>query len=452
MSSLTYMQLLRGRQSFRRLWAGQVVSELGNWFNFIAVLGLVRAVTGAAPEALAVLVVLRFAPFALLAPVAGALVDRWPRRAVMIAADVLSAAIALGFLFVRDAGDLWIAYICITVLTLLSAFFEAAKNAALPAVAGDRGLLAGNALMFSSRFLLMAVGSALGGEASYRFGYQAAFVINAVSFLISAFSIWLIPDGELRPASESGDEAAARGAGATRGPARVWGDLRDGWKYIIENRLVAAIIGINILWATGGGALNLVYERLGSVVYAGRGGPEGDRGVALMYTAVGAGLFLGMMLARRVGAHVEMRGTTARFMGWMIVLHGVLFALAGLMPELWLASLFIFLSRAVIGVEFAVQETLIMRLLPDRLRGRVFTTDRAAEIGVVSLTGLVWGLLLAGPLTPRMLTVLSGLLSASPGVVWLLLFAAGKLSMPRRFAGSDGAQGEEEKAALASAG
>lgn len=450
MSSLTYMQLLRGRRAFRRLWAGQVVSELGNWFNFIAVLGLVRAVTGAAPEALAVLVVLRFAPFALLAPVAGALVDRWPRRAVMIVADVLSAATALGFLFVGDAGDLWIAYVCVAALTLLSAFFEAAKNASLPAVVGDSGLLAGNALMFSSRFLLMAIGSALGGEASYRFGYQAAFIINALSFLVSAFSIWLISEDELRPPAEA-DDGAAPDESAARGPARVWRDLREGWQYIIGNRMVAALIGINILWATGGGALNLVYERLGSVEFAGRGGPEGDRGVALMYTAVGAGLFIGMMLARRVGAHVELRGATAGFIGWLVIIHGVLFALAGLMPELWLAATMIFLSRIVIGVEFAVHETLIMRLLPDRLRGRVFTTDRAAEVGVVSVAGLVWGLLLTGPLTPRSLTVWSGLLMGIPGVVWLLLFAAGKLTMPRQRDGAEDADDDKETT-LASAG
>ena len=449
--SLTYIQLLRASRPFRLLLAGQVVSELGNWFNFIAVLGLVRAVTNAAPEALAVLVVLRFAPFALLAPVAGALVDRWPRRVVMIAADGLSAVAALGFLLVDEPRDLWIAYVCITALTLLSAFFEAAKNAALPAVAGPRGLLAGNALMFSSRFLLMAVGAALGGEASYRFGYQAAFVINSVSFLVSALSIWYISEDELRsPPEEEAEARAGRDAG-TRGLARIWADLRDGWRYILSNRLVAAIIGINILWATGGGALNLVYERLGSVVFVGRGGPEGDRGVAVMYTAVGAGLFLGMLLARRVGAHVEVRGKTAGFIGWMVILHGVLFALAGVMPELWLAATMIFISRAVIGVEFAVQETLVMRLLPDRFRGRVFTTDRAAEIGVVSLAGLVWGLLLAGPLTPRALTVLSGLLSASPGVVWLVLFAMGKLTIPQTLSGGRDTRDEKE-AALASTG
>ncbi|MBA2647812.1 MAG: MFS transporter, partial [Pyrinomonadaceae bacterium] len=143
MSSLTYTQLLRRNQSFRRLWAGQVISELGNWFNFIAGLGLVRVVSAGAPEATAILIVARLAPFALFAPFAGALVDRWSRRTVMIASDAARAVFALGFLLVRTPDDLWIAYVCTVISTLLSAFFEAGKNAALPNVTGDRELLAG---------------------------------------------------------------------------------------------------------------------------------------------------------------------------------------------------------------------------------------------------------------------------------------------------------------------
>jgi MFS family permease len=227
--------------------------------------------------------------------------------------------------------------------------------------------------------------------------------------------------------------------------------VRDGWRYILGHRLVAALIGVNILWAVGGGALNLVYERMGSVVFRGQGGLEGDAGVAAVYTAVGAGLFLGMLLARRVGAQVELRGRVAAFIGWGIIAHGLLFALAGLMPTLWLASLMILLSRVVIGVEFAVQDTLLLRLLPDGLRGRVITTDRAAEIGVVSLSGIASGWLLTGPLTPRGLTVWSGLLSAAPGLVWLLLFASKKLALPAR--GRDEEEPHDAReTALASAG
>src|SRR5215210_8158469 len=119
MASLTYMQLLRGNRSFRRLWTGQIISELGSWFDFIAVLGVVRNVSGGASEATAILVFMRLAPFALFAPLAGAMVDRWSRCTVMIAADGARAVVVLGFLLVRKPEDLWIVYTCTIVSSLL---------------------------------------------------------------------------------------------------------------------------------------------------------------------------------------------------------------------------------------------------------------------------------------------------------------------------------------------
>jgi MFS family permease len=451
MAALTYMQLLGGNRSFRRLWVGQVISELGNWFNFIAGLGLVRVVTNGAPEPTAIMLVARLAPFALFAPLAGAFADRWSRRTVMIASDALRAIVALGFLLVHDSSDLWIAYTCTVVSTLLAAFFEAAKNAAMPNIASDRGLLAGNALMFSSRFLLMSVGAALGGAASARFGYKVAFIINAVSFIISAYSVWLIPEREMRQAEQAEGERKDVAAKAKKTRTPFWTDLKEGWTYIAAHPLVAAIICVNILWATGGGALNLIYDRLGGVVFAGQGGLEGDAAVAALYAAVGIGLFVGMLMARRVGTHVELRRVTAGFIGWMVIAHGIFFALAGLMPSLWLAGLMIFISRVIIGIEFTVQETLMMRLLPDNLRGRVSTTDRAAEIFVMSLSTIVAGWSL-NVLTPRTLTVLSGLLSASPGLLWLALFARGRLHLPASTLSSVEQEETKDEAMLASAG
>jgi len=194
MRSLTYGELIRGNRNFRNLLAGQFISELGNWFNFIAGLGLVRVVSEASPKAAGILFVCRILPFGLFSPIAGTFVDRFSRRTVMIISDLLRVAIALAFLLVSSADDLWIAYSATVLLSAVGAFFEGAKNAAAPNLTGKEGLLAGTALMFSTRFLLMAVGSALGGWAAYLFGYQIAFIINAASFLISAYTVWLIPE------------------------------------------------------------------------------------------------------------------------------------------------------------------------------------------------------------------------------------------------------------------
>jgi MFS family permease len=427
MDSLTYLQLLRGNRSFRRLWFGQVISELGNWFNFIAGLGLVRALSHGDPEVTTIMLLARLVPFTVFAPLAGAFVDRWSRRTVMIVADLARVGVALGFLLVLGPEQFWIAYVCTALLSFFGAFFEAAKNASLPNITGERDLLAGNALMFSSRFLLMSFGAALGGWTAANVGYRAAFIVNAISFVASAFSVWLIPDEQTRQAAfiTTGEQKESKR------PA-FWIDIREGWSYIVSHAPVAAIIFTNVLWATGGGAINLISDRLGGIVFAGEHGISGDSAVAALYFAAGMGLFIGMLIARRAGAYVEIRGKITGFIGWSLVAQGVIFALMGIMPSLWLVCLLLFVGRILLGAEFAVQETLLMRLVPDKLRGRVSTTDRATEILIWSFSTSIAGWSLRA-ITPRTLTVIAGLLSATSGVFWLGLFASGRVRLPRRW-------------------
>ena len=428
MDSLTYYQLLQRNHSFRRLWIGQVISELGNWFNFIAALGLVRVVSNASAEATTIIFIMRLVPFTLFTPLAGAFVDRWSRRTVMIVTDVLRVFVALGFLLVRRPQDLWIAYLCTGLLAFFGAFFEAAKNAAVPNIAGEKDLLAGNALMFSSRFLFMSLGSALGGWTAAHIGYEAAFLVNAVSFLASAYSVWLVPDKETRqlPVETEVQEKT---------PRKFFGgygnDLREGWSYIIANGPVAAILGANIVWAIGGGAINLIMERLGALVYAGENGISPDSAVAALYFANGMGLFLGMMIARRVGIYFEVKKRTVGFIGWSLLVQGIVCAFAGVMPTLWWACLVFLVSRVILSAEFAVQEALLMRLVPDKLRGRVSTTDRGAEMLIWSLSTAVAGWSL-NFISVRMLVIISGLLSGLAGVMWLILFMTHTVRLPKR--------------------
>ena len=426
MDSLTYLQLLRRNRSFRRLWWGQVISELGNWFNFIAGLGLVRVISHGDAAVTTIILLARMVPFTVFAPLAGAVADRWSRRTVMIASDLARVVVAMGFLLVHRPEDLWIAYLCTALLAFFHTFFEAAKNAAMPNITGERDLLAGNALMFSSRFLLMSLGAALGGWTAANVGYRAAFIVNAVSFFGSTLSVWLIPERETKqlPVEKGEHEFEARRS--------YWSDIREGWAYIVSHGPVAAIITINVLWASGGGAMNLIMDRLGGIVFAGQGGISGDSAVAALYFAGGLGLFIGMLLARRLGHHFEFLGKTPAFIGWGLLLQGFLFALIGVMPNLWLACLLLCLGRIVLGAEFGVQDALLMRLAPDKLRGRVITTDRATEFLTWSFSTAIAGWSLRG-ITPRTLTVISGLLSSVSGAVWLLLFASGRIRLPEKF-------------------
>ncbi len=413
MRSLTYGELLRSNRNFRNLLAGQFISELGNWFNFIAGLGLVRLVSGASPMAAGLFFVARLLPFALMSPIAGTFVDRFSRRTVMIATDVLRAAVALSFLLVREPHDLWIAYVATVLLHTLGAFFDGAKNATAPNLVGKQGLLAGTALLFSTRFLLMAVGSALGGWASALFGYHVAFIINAASFLVSAWTVWLIPEEATRD-----DETAERMRDKDSRPSFLT-ELREGFHYAFANHFAATILLVNIIWATGGGAINIIFERLGGVHFAATEGWNADIAVALLWTATGFGITFGMLIAHRTNSYLDRKDRHRSFIGWTLIVHGVTFAIGGLMPTLWLFAAMVFVSRAIVGVEYAVQETMFQRSLPDFIRGRLSTLDRGAELTVFSISSYVSSGLMFY-MTPQALTIASGVLSAFAGIVWFV--------------------------------
>jgi MFS family permease len=447
MRSMSYGDLIRGNRNFRNLLAGQFISELGNWFNFIAGLGLVRLVSDASPTAAGLFFVARMLPFALASPIAGTFVDRFSRRQVMIATDLLRCLVALAFLLVTTPEDLWIAYVATILLHTFGAFFDGAKNAAAPNLTGKEGLLAGVALLFSTRFLLMAVGSALGGWAAAVFGYQAAFLINAGSFLISAYTVWLIPEEATRDEETAGRISSLawwRGSSETTTPSVTIKDigtatppleggellehkpresfiteLREGVWYAFGNHFAFTILIMNVIWATGGGAVNIVYERIGGVYFVDKESWNPDIAVALLWTATGLGLSIGMLIAHRTSIYLDRGDRTHGFIGWTLIIHGILFATAAFMPTLWLFCAIVFLSRLIIGVEYAVQETMFQRSLPDFIRGRISTLDRGAELTMFGLSSYAAAELMYY-MTPHTLTVLSGVLSAFAGVVWFI--------------------------------
>ena len=183
-----YRELLRTQASFRRLWLGQVVSELGDWLQLIALLGLFPT-RGGAVELLAGVFIVRMLPSIVWAPLAGVVADRFPRGRIMIACDLGRALLVLGYLFVRGPEDVGLVYALMFAQESLTAFFEPARAAALPQVVEPRGLLAAHALAGATWSAMLALGAAAGGLIAATVGPRTAFVVDAASFLLSAFFI-----------------------------------------------------------------------------------------------------------------------------------------------------------------------------------------------------------------------------------------------------------------------
>lgn len=425
MTTVTYAVLLRTNLRFRNLWLGQVVSELGNWFNFIAELGLARTLSGSAMSA-ALIVAAHWFPFCVLAPFAGALADRMPRRQLMVFADLARAVVALGFLFVTTPDRLWIAYACAAGISSLTAVFDAAKNAALPNLARGPELLPATSLLHGTRFIQISIGAMLGAAASDALGYSSAFAINAMSFVVSAAFILRVP----------ADALALEDDGPSRrlSTRELMADVREALAFMRSTPLVFAITALNVAWALGGGMGLVVNDRFGGIVFAAPG-RSGDMGVAILNAASGAGLATGMLVARRVGAAVSSRQAVGTFMGWSIVVSGALYVLGGAMPNLALMALLFALSRIVLSAEYAVQDTVLLVAIPDRLRGKVYIIDRALELGTFSFSALAAGALFV-LLPPRAVPAIAGVLMGAPGLVWLSALARGWFRLPRHALGA----------------
>ncbi|MGH9902669.1 MAG: MFS transporter, partial [Pyrinomonadaceae bacterium] len=180
-----YVELLRRNRNFRQLWLGQVVSQLGDWFDTIAVYTLVLQLTGSG-RAVGLVLVARFLPSVVIGPLSGVVADRFDRRTIMIASDLLRAVVVLGFLFVRRPDQMWLVYALTVIQLALSTFFEPAKTAAIPSIVSARELVPAATIASVTWSAMLTLGAAIGGVVAGTFGTDAAFVIDSLTYLVSA--------------------------------------------------------------------------------------------------------------------------------------------------------------------------------------------------------------------------------------------------------------------------
>ena len=391
------------------LWYGQVVSQLGDWFDSIALFALLLRLTGSG-TAVALLLVAQFLPPALVGLGAGVVVDRLPRKRVMIAADLGRAALVLLFLLVRSPDLIWLVYVATALKFCLGAFFEPARSAAIPSVVAPEELVAANALGGITWSAMLAIGAALGGIVVGTLGTSAAIVIDALSFLLSAYFIARVP---LSP------RPAHSGAGSGLD------DLREVARFLRGNADVALVTFTKGLWSFGGGALLLLSLYGRELFPLGR---DGALSIGLLYAARGLGTGVGPVLAQRVG------GGSARFLGRAIapafLLTAVGYAFFGGAPTLGLAAAALVIAHMGGAVEWVYSTALLQMYVPDRLRGRVFAIEFVAFTLMTSLSTYLIGRANDAGYEPRFLAlILAGVFALASAPMWRL-WRSGRLERP----------------------
>ena len=186
-SLASYVRLLRGNRNFRPLWMAQIVSEIGDWFYTLSIYTLLLQLTGRA-SSVALALVLQVLPQTLVGPTAGVINDRLRRKHVMIAADLVRFVIVLAMLLVRSRSTVWLVYPLLLGETIMAAFFEPARSSVVPNIAARGEVLVANTLSSATWSVNLLIGASVGGLVAAFYGRNAVFILNALSFLVSAFS------------------------------------------------------------------------------------------------------------------------------------------------------------------------------------------------------------------------------------------------------------------------
>ncbi len=401
-----YLTLLKTNRNYRSLWAAQVVSLLGDWFDLVAVMALVLRYSGSA-QALSGLLILRLAPMFVLGPFAGVLADRFNRRNLIILADLGRAVTVLGFLLVGSGDSLWLVYLLTLIQFSLVSVFEPARTALIPALTKPEERVAANALGALTWSVLLAIGAALGGLTAGLLGTEAAFVIDSLSFVVSASLIGRISVKLGRTYAGEGEKI------------RLGTDLKAGFGYLKARPSIFAYTLLKPLAALSGGIyLTIMALQVRNVYPLGR---DGSLSLGLLYLAIGLGSGLGpwlsSILLRRLG---ENRANLQKLIGFCFILIGLGYALFVSTDILALAILCIGIGELGGGSQWVFSTTLLQLSVAEEFRGRV----ASVELGLMTLCQVL-SLLIGGFLLDQfglsILTLGLGLLvlNITIGLIWL---------------------------------
>jgi MFS family permease len=418
----TFLGVLRDNPNYRYTWIGQVVSEIGDHFNNIAVFSLALAHTQSGLVVSGIMLS-RAIPAILAGPIAGVALDRYDRRRIMIASDVVRAILALGFilsLYAKGNGTL---YGFSALLMFASPFFSSGRSAILPTITTPEELHVANSLTQTTQAATLTLGTLFAAVAVDQLGFAWAFAFNSLSFVISALCIsrLRVKEGGFRP---------PRAALTESDVARPWHEYREGLRYMRSSPLILGLALLSVGWATGGGAAQILFSLFGELVFH-----RGAAGIGIIWSFAGIGLLIGGGIAYRLGKLLSFRAYR-----WTIAIcylvHGGAYVLFSQMQSFAWALFFIAVSRAAISISSVLNNNQLLRHVDNDYRGRVFSTMESMTWATMMLSMTGAGLA-SQHYSPRLIGACAGILSSMTAIFWGWATFTDRLKEPELLVESD---------------
>ena len=408
--------------SFSALWMGQVISLFGDRVNQIALAALVYEVTKS-PLAVALAFVAGTVPNLVLSPIAGAYVDRWDQKQVLIVSDILRASLVL-LVPVAILVNVWLAYPLVFLITTVSIFFRPARASVLPRIVPERDLMPANSAMWVAETLADVVNYPLAGlfVVFLAGSLPLAFWFDAVTYLGSAVLLsTLVVPPLLKGLAGANDDETADGAPGTEDapgaeadePQGILAELKAGWSFLRNESVLLA----NTLQGTAGqfslGVLTVSTFVLAKAITT-EPGDAYRATYAFMETAIGVGSLVGGFAMGAI--------SWGNRKGLMVIASytafGVLAILIGVVPSVPAVLGFLVLA-GMANMAFVIpSQTLFQERTPPHLMGRVVSFRFALVFGGMSIAMALGGLM-GGIIGPGPVIVIAGLISVAAGLAGL---------------------------------
>ena len=417
-SVASYARLVRGNRNFRRLWLAQIVSEIGDWFYTLSIYTLLLQLTGHAGS-VALALVLQVLPQTFVGPTAGVVNDRLKRKHVMIAADMIRFVVVLAMLFVRSRATVWLVYPLLLAETTMTAFFEPARSSVIPNIAADSEVLVANTLSSATWSVNLLIGAAVGGVVAAFFGRDTVFILNALSFLTSAFLI-----GGMRFAEPHAEAAA---------PLRPrdlvdFSPVLEGIRYIRSHRTLLPAV-----FAKAGelmvGPSWVIFTVMGAREFAVHGRGIDAAGGAMLGMSIllggrGLGAMVGPLVAARWAGQSDHRLRLGILFGYLTIAFG--YGVLGASRSVWMAAVCAMLAHMGGSTVWVFSTTLLQLHTEDRFRGRVFAADLSLGSLTFAVTAYLAGWFLDAGISARTVATSTGALMLVPAAILAWALRAGR--------------------------
>ncbi|MDQ6858488.1 MAG: MFS transporter, partial [Chloroflexota bacterium] len=346
----SYAAVIRSPRYFP-LWLGQLGSSFGDTLHYIALVVLVFRLSGQG-LAVAGLVAIEIVPVLVLGPVAGVVIDRLGRKAILIGSDLFRAALVLTLLWPQGV---WHAYLVAAGLSAGGVFFNPTVNAVIPVLTTPEQRLAANSVSWSTGRLVQIVAASIAGALIATVGTGPAFALNAASFVVSAVLI-----GTLTIPAHAGQ----RGDGPRRGLGSFLADAHAGLDYARRDFFVSRLLVVQSLASFAVGATGAML-----VVLSERHLHQPPQGFAWLIGAIGVGALIGPLIPNTFARDYR----NARWLFVPYLIRGAGDVLIAVFTPLPVALLILFVYGLNTSTGMVVFNSTIQGAIPEAMRGRVFT-------------------------------------------------------------------------------